>query len=104
MPENSFDIVSKIDLQEVNNAIQQALKEIHTRYDLKDSKSNIVVEGKDAIILSSVDEYKLKAVNEVFQGKLVKRGVPLKGLTYATVEPAAGSTVRQKISMQQGIP
>jgi uncharacterized protein YajQ (UPF0234 family) len=104
MPENSFDIVSKIDLQEVSNAIQQALKEIHTRYDLKDSKSNIVVEGKDAIIMTSVDEYKLKAVNEVFQGKLVKRGVPLKGLTYAAVEPAAGSTVRQKISMQQGIP
>jgi cyclic-di-GMP-binding protein len=104
MPENSFDIVSKIDLQEVNNAIQQALKEIHTRYDLKDSKSNIVVEGKEAIILTSVDEYKLKAVNEVFQGKLVKRGVPLKGLTYAAVEPAAGSTVRQKISIQQGIP
>ena len=104
MPENTFNIVSKIDLQEVSNAIQQALKEIHTRYDLKDSKSNIVVEGKDAIILTSVDEYKLKAVNEVLQGKLVKRGVPLKGLTYAAVEPAAGSTVRQKISMQQGIP
>lgn len=104
MPENSFDIVSKIDLQEVNNAIQQALKEIHTRYDLKDSKSNIVVEGKDAIILASVDEFKLKAVNDVFQGKLVKRGVPLKGLTYGAIEPAAGSTVRQKISMQQGIP
>ena len=104
MPENSFDIVSKIDLQEVSNAIQQALKEVHTRYDLKDSKSNIVVEGKDAIIMSSIDEYKLKAVNEVLQGKLVKRGVPLKGLTYAAVEPAAGSTVRQKITMQQGIP
>src|SRR5436853_3614251 len=104
MPENTFDIVSKIDLQEVNNAIQQALKEIHTRYDLKDSKSNIAMEGKDAIVLSSVDEFKLKAVNDVFQGKLVKRGVPLKGLTYAAIEPAAGSTVRQKISMQQGIP
>lgn len=104
MPDNSFDIVSKIDLQEVNNAIQQALKEVHTRFDLKDSKSNIVVEGKDAIILSSVDEFKLKAVNDVFQQKLVKRGVPLKGLTYNAVEPAAGSTVRQKISMQQGIP
>src|SRR5437764_8427213 len=102
--ENSFDIVSKVDLQEVSNAIQNALKEVHTRFDLKDSKSNIVVEGKDAIILSSVDEYKLKAVNEVFQGKLVKRGVPLKGLTYGAIEPAAGSTVRQKISMQQGIP
>ncbi|HEY1270643.1 MAG TPA: YajQ family cyclic di-GMP-binding protein [Terriglobales bacterium] len=104
MPENSFDVVSKIDLQEVSNAIQQALKEIHTRYDLKDSKSNIVVEGKDAIILASIDEFKLKAVNDVLQGKLVKRGVPLKGLTYRAIEPAAGSTVRQKISMQQGIP
>jgi cyclic-di-GMP-binding protein len=104
MPENTFDIVSKIDLQEVNNAIQQALKEVHTRYDLKDSKSNIVVEGKDAIVLTSVDEFKLKAVNDVFQGKLAKRGVPLKGLTYNAVEAAAGSTVRQRIAMQQGIP
>jgi cyclic-di-GMP-binding protein len=104
MPENTFDIVSKLDLQEVSNAIQQALKEIHQRYDLKDSKSNIAMEGKDAIILSSADDYKLKAVNEVFQGKLVKRGVSLKGLTYGAVEPAAGSTVRQKISLQQGIP
>lgn len=104
MPENSFDIVSKIDLQEVNNAMQQALKEIHTRFDLKDSKSNIALEGQDAIVLSSADEYKLKAVNDVFQGKLVKRGVPLKGLTYGKIEPAAGSTVRQKITLQQGIP
>ena len=104
MPENTFDIVSKIDLQEVSNAIQQALKEVHTRYDLKDSKSNIVVEGKDAIILTSMDEFKLKAVNDVFQSKLAKRGVPLKGLTYSAIEPAAGSTVRQRIAMQQGIP
>ncbi len=104
MPENSFDIVSKIDLQEVNNAMQQALKEIHTRYDLKDSKSNIVLEGQDAIVLTSADDFKLKAVNDVFQGKLVKRGVPLKGMTYGKIEPAAGGTVRQKITMQQGIP
>ncbi len=104
MPENSFDIVSKVDLQEVSNAIQQALKEVHTRFDLKDSKSNIVLEGKDAIILSSQDDYKLKAVNDVLQQRLVKRGVPLKALTYSAIEPAAGSTVRQKISMQQGIP
>ena len=104
MPENSFDIVSKIDLQEVSNAIQQALKEIHTRFDLKDSKSNIALEGKDAIILTSQDDYKLKAVNEIFQQKLVKRGISLKGLTYAAVESAAGSTVKQKITMQQGIP
>jgi hypothetical protein len=103
MPENSFDIVSKIDLQEVNNAVQQAMKEIHTRFDLKDSKSNIVLE-KDAIVLTSIDEFKLKAVNDVFQQKLVKRGVPLKGLTYGAIEPAAGSTVRQRITMQQGIP
>ncbi len=104
MPDNSFDIVSKIDLQEVSNAMQQALKEIHTRFDLKDSKSSIALEGKDAIVLASVDEFKLKAVNDVFQQRLVKRGVPLKGLSYGKIEPAAGSTVRQRISLQQGIP
>src|SRR6516165_11378302 len=104
MAENTFDIVSKVDLQETSNAIQNALKEIHTRFDLKDSKSDIQLEGKDAIVLISQDEYKLKAVNDILQGKLVKRGVPLKALTYGAVEPAAGSTVRQKITMQQGIP
>jgi cyclic-di-GMP-binding protein len=104
MPENTFDIVSKIDLQEVSNAIQQATKEIHTRFDLKDSKSSIALEGKDAIVLHSIDEFKLKAVNDILQQKLVKRGVPLKGLTYGAIEPAAGSTVKQTISMQQGIP
>ena len=104
MPENTFDIVSKVDLQEVSNAIQNALKEIHTRFDLKDSRSDIKLEGKDALILSSLDEYKLKAVNDILQSKLVKRGVPLKALTYGAVEPAAGSTVRQKVTMQQGIP
>ena len=103
MAENSFDIVSKIDLQEVSNAIQMALKEVHTRFDLKDSKSNIVLEGKEAIVLSSADEFKLKAVNDVLQQKLVKRGVPLKNLSYGAVEPAAGSTVRQRIKLQQGI-
>jgi cyclic-di-GMP-binding protein len=103
MPENTFDIVSKIDMQEVSNAIQQALKEIHTRFDLKDSKSNIELE-KDAIVLHSADEYKLKAVNDVFQQKLVKRGVPLKGLTYGVVEPAAGGAAKRRITMQQGIP
>lgn len=104
MPENTFDIVSKIDLQEVSNAMQHALKEIHTRFDLKDSKSNIELDGKDAIVLHSLDEFKLKSVNDVFQQKLVKRGVPLKGLTYAAIEPAAGGTVKQRITMQQGIP
>ena len=104
MPDNSFDIVSKIDLQEVANAIQQSLKEVHTRFDLKDSRSGIVLEGKDAIVLSSKDDYKLKAVNEVFEQKLVKRHVPLKALTYGAIEPAAGATVRQRVTMQQGIP
>jgi hypothetical protein len=104
MAENSFDIMSKVDLQEVSNAIQQALKEVHTRFDLKDSKSNITLEGKEAIVISSVDDYKLKAVNDVLQQKLVKRGVPLRALSYGAVEPAAGSSARQRITMQQGIP
>jgi uncharacterized protein YajQ (UPF0234 family) len=102
--DNSFDIVSKVDLQEVSNAIQNALKEVHTRFDLKDSKSDIQLEGKEAIILTSVDEYKLKAVNDILQSKLVKRGVPIKSLVYGVIEPAAGSSARQKITLQQGIP
>jgi len=104
MAENSFDIVSKVDLQEVSNAIQNALKEIHTRFDLKDSKSDIQLEGKDAMVLSSSDEYKLKAVTDILQSKLIKRGVPIKALNYGVVESAAGSSVRQKVTMQQGIP
>jgi hypothetical protein len=103
MPENSFDIVSKVDLQEVQNAMNMALKEIHQRFDLKDSKSGIVLEGKDALVLTSQDDYKLKAVNDVLQAKLVKRGVPLKNLHYEAIEPAAGSMVRQRIKLQQGI-
>jgi cyclic-di-GMP-binding protein len=104
MAENTFDIVSKVDLQEVSNAIQNALKEIHTRFDLKNTHSDIQLEGKDAIVLSSADEYKLKAVNDILQSKLVKRGVPLKAFAYGAVDSAAGSTVRQRITMQQGIP
>jgi cyclic-di-GMP-binding protein len=104
MPDNSFDVVSKIELPEVQNAVQQALKEIHQRYDLKDSHSTIEVNEKDnKILLASKDEFKLKAVNEVLESKLVKRKVPLKGLSYGTIAPAAGSTVRQEISLQQGI-
>src|SRR3954471_20214917 len=105
MPENSFDIVSKLDLAEVTNAIQQAYKERITRYALKDSHCKIELVEKDhKIILSSADEYKLKAVAEILQGKLVKRNVPLKGLIYGKIEDAAGSSVRQEISLQQGIP
>src|SRR5690242_6905966 len=103
MPENTFDIVSKIDLQEVSNAIQQAMKEITTRFDLKDSKSSITLEGKDAIVLHSADEYKLKAINDILQAKLVKRGISLKGLTYGPIEPAVGGSAKQKITIQQGI-
>ena len=89
MPENSFDVVSKIDLAEVSNAVQQALKEIVQRYDLKDSKSNIELKEKDLkIILASQDEYKLKAVTEILGQKLVKRQVPLKGLSYGEITPA----------------
>src|ERR1700739_1216570 len=98
MPDNSFDVVSKVDLQEVSNAIQQALKEIHTRFDLKDSKSNFELE-KDPIVLHSADEYKLKAVNDVLQQKLVKRGVSLKALTYGAVEPAAGGTSQRRATL-----
>jgi cyclic-di-GMP-binding protein len=105
MPDNSFDVVSKIDLAEVSNAVQQALKEIVQRFDLKDSKSNIELKEKDnKLILASQDEYKLKAVTEILGQKLVKRQVSLKGLSYGTVETAAGSTVKQEISLQQGIP
>ncbi|HXE91211.1 MAG TPA: YajQ family cyclic di-GMP-binding protein [Terriglobales bacterium] len=104
MADNSFDIVSRVDLQEVSNAVQQALKEVHTRFDLKNSKSDIQIEGKEALVLSSEDEFKLKAVNDVLQQKLAKRHVPLKALSYGKVEPAAGSTVRQRITLQQGIP
>jgi uncharacterized protein YajQ (UPF0234 family) len=104
MPDNSFDIVSKIDLAEVNNAIQQAHKELITRFDLKDSRSDIQLNEKDhKITLTSQDEFKLKAVNEILQQKLVKRKVPLKGLSYGPILAAAGSTVRQEITLQQGI-
>jgi uncharacterized protein YajQ (UPF0234 family) len=102
--ENSFDIVSKVDIQEVRNAIDQALKEIRQRFDLKDSHSEINLEGNDAIQLASAGEYKLEAVREILGHKLVKRGVSLKNLTYGKVEPAAGQSVRQKITLQQGIP
>jgi hypothetical protein len=105
MPDNTFDIVSKIDLAEVNNAIQQALKEVITRYDLKDSKSEIQLNEKDhKIVLASQDEFKLKAVTDVLEQKLVKRKVPLKGMIFGPLIESAGSTVRQEISLQQGIP
>ncbi len=103
MAESSFDIVSSVDLQEVRNAIAQAMKEIQTRYDLKGSGSNVELQGND-IVLTSSDEFKLKAVRDVLEGRLVKRQVPLKALSFGTIEQALGGTVRQKVSLQQGIP
>jgi uncharacterized protein YajQ (UPF0234 family) len=102
--DNSFDVVSKVEIQEVKNAIDQATKEVHARFDLKDSKSSIELQGQDTIQLASQDEYKLKAVIEILSQKLVKRGVSLKNLDYEKIEPAAGSSVRQKIKLIQGIP
>lgn len=105
MADNSFDIVSKIDLAEVSNAIQQTVKEVQTRFDLKNSKSEITLNEKEhKLVLASADEFKLKAVTEILQQKLVKRSVPLKGLTFGAIQPAAGSAVRQEVSLQQGIP
>ena len=101
--DNSFDIVSKVDLQEVRNAIDQASKEVHNRFDLKNSHSEIRLEGNDVIQLASADEYKLKAVTEILEQKLVRRGISLKALTFGKIEQASGSTVRQKITLQQGI-
>jgi hypothetical protein len=105
MPDNSFDVVSQIEMPEVNNAIQQAMKEITTRYDLKDSKSSIELNEKDKkLTLASADDFKLKAITEILQSKLVKRGVPIKNLTYGTVNSAAGSSVKQEVTLTSGIP
>jgi len=103
MADSSFDIVSSVDLQEVKNAIAQATKEIQTRYDLKNSHSSVELAGEE-ILLASADEFKLKAIREVLEGRLVKRNVPLKALTFETIEQALGGTVRQKVTLQKGIP
>lgn len=100
--EHSFDIVSRLDMQEMNNAISQAEREISTRFDFKGSKSEITLE-KDRLIVISDDEYKLKSVLDILQSKMVKRGVSLKHLEYGKIEPAAGGTVRQTIQLRQGI-
>jgi hypothetical protein len=100
--ESSFDIVSKLDMQEVNNSIQQAMKEIANRFDFKGSKSSIELDKNEIIVISD-DEYKLKQVIDVLQTKMVKRGLPLKNLVYGKIEPAASGTVRQRIELKQGI-
>jgi uncharacterized protein YajQ (UPF0234 family) len=101
--DNSFDIVSKVEIQEVKNAIDQATKEVNARFDLKNSKSTIVLEGQDIVQLASQDEYTLSAVTEILGQKFVKRNVSLKNLEYEKIEPAANSSVRQKIKLKQGI-
>lgn len=100
----SFDIVVKVDLQEVDNAINQAQKEMSARYDFKGSKSKIDWDKKAEIVLIGDDDYKLKAVLDILQGKLVKRGISLKNVTMSDPEPAFEGTVRQKIKLAQGIP
>jgi len=101
--ENSFDIVSKTEYAEVTNAINQSMKEVSQRFDFKGSKAAVELQGKD-LILSAEDETKLRNMNDILQGKLVKRGVSLKALDYQKIEPAAGGTVRQVVKIQQGIP
>ena len=103
MADSSFDIVSKVDLQEVKNAIAQATKELQTRFDLKGTGSAVDLAGED-LVLTSSDEFKLRAVREVLEQRLVKRSVPLKAITWGEVDQALGGTVRQKASMQKGIP
>jgi cyclic-di-GMP-binding protein len=105
MPQASFDIVSKIDLQEVLNAVQQTLKEVQQRYDLKGTGSTVELDqANNKIVVHSPDEFTLKQVLDILGQKLVRRGVPLKGLDYQKIQPAAGSAVVQEINLQQGIP
>jgi uncharacterized protein YajQ (UPF0234 family) len=100
--ENAFDIVSKVDMQELANAITQAEREIETRFDFKGSKSSIKLE-KDELVVASDDDYKLKSVIDILQSKMMKRGVPIKNLDYGKIEGASGATVRQRIKLRSGI-
>src|SRR5215213_9529594 len=101
--QNSFDIVSKTDYAEVTNAINQTTKEVSQRFDFKGSSATVEMQQKD-LLLTAEDETKLRNMNDILQGKLVKRGISLKALDYQKVEPAAGGTVRQVVKIQQGIP
>lgn len=101
--ENTFDIVSKTDYAEVTNAINQTTKEVSQRFDFKGSHATVELQGKD-LMLSAEDDMKLRNMNDILQGKLLKRGVSIKALDYQKIEPAAGGTVRQLVKVQQGIP
>jgi uncharacterized protein YajQ (UPF0234 family) len=98
----SFDIVSQIDMQEVDNAVNQTVKEITQRYDFKNSKSEVTLE-KDSIRILADDDFRLKAIVDILQSKCIKRGVSLKALKYGAVESASGGLVRQIVTLQQGI-
>jgi len=101
---SSFDIVSEIDFQEVDNAVNQAIKEIRQRYDLKDSKTEVVLNKNDKLIsINSKDDYSLKASFDILQSKFLKRGLSLKALKLEDPEPAAGGRLKQKINLQSGI-
>jgi uncharacterized protein YajQ (UPF0234 family) len=103
--QNTFDVVSKIDLAEVKNAVNQALKELHQRYDFKGTNSDITLDEKEfKLVLATASEFTLRALNDVLQQKLVRRNVSLKALSYGKVEPAAKDSVRQTVTLQQGIP
>lgn len=103
--DNSFDIVSQIDLQEVDNAVNQALKEISQRFDFKGSKSTITFSKTEKeIVIVSDDDYRLKSVKDIIESKIVKRQISIKALQYGAVEPASGGTVRQVVKLQIGIP
>ena len=106
MPQDfSFDVVSKVDLQEVSNAVQQASKEIATRFDFRGSASKIELKEKELeLVLTSDDDHKIKSVIDILETKLVRRGVAVKALDFGRIEPAAGGTVRQVAKIQQGIP
>jgi len=99
----SFDIVSTVDMQEVRNAVNQAEKEIVTRYDLKKAAVSLSLEGEETV-LEAADEFSLGQANEVLKTKLVRRGINLKSLRYGKIEPASGGRARQKMTLQQGIP
>lgn len=102
--QHSFDVVSKVDMQEVKNAVDQTLKEIRQRFDFKGSKSDLTLKEKEKeLAVVSDDEYRLKAVLDILKAKCVKRQVSLKALAYGKVEQALGGTVRQVIAIQSGI-
>lgn len=101
--QNSFDIVSEVDRAEIGNAINQTMKEVGQRFDFKGSEARVALEDKELVLIAE-DETRLHNMNDIFQQKLVRRGVPLKALSYGKAEPAAGGTLRQRVQIQQGIP